>query len=67
MSMKQALEKYLNKDINVVMNGSGGAMPGTLIFVGDSWFIMDTRWSSKQWFDVTKVTSFWANEDKPSE
>jgi hypothetical protein len=53
------LQKYIGKDINVIMAGASGAIPGKLLEIGRFWFTMETRWSKNQWFDLTKVQSFY--------
>jgi hypothetical protein len=73
MHIGQELVKYINKDIHFVMEPGAGASSGKLISVQYNTdftfgcFIVDTRWSCKQCFNLTKLQSFWADEDKPTE
>lgn len=64
MSIQVELSKFINRQINVVMTGSGGAIPGKLIEVNSAWFIMETRWSDEHYFDISKINSFWAEKEK---
>ncbi len=61
------LEKYKDKDINIIMVGSGGATPGKLVAVTDQGFTMETRWSNKHHFNLAQLQSFWCVDDKPAE
>ena len=63
------LNEYLNKDINIIMRSSGGAIPGTLINIDTNYnyFTMSTCWSSCQYFKLSDLQSFWCSDDKPTE
>jgi ferredoxin-fold anticodon binding domain-containing protein len=63
--MKSILAAYIGKQINVVHGNSGNAVAsGTLVAVADDYFVMETRWSDKQYFDLSKLSSFWCPDDK---
>lgn len=63
-NIRFALEDYLDKNINVIMIGSGGAQPGKLLSVDNGWFVMETRWSNRHYFDTNHVSSFWVDENQ---
>jgi hypothetical protein len=63
MSIKEALEPFIGKDINVMMTGANGPMPGKLIDVVNDWFIMKTKWADAHYFDMTKTVSFWVDKE----
>ena len=62
--MKEVLENYIGKNINVIMTGGSGATFGKLTKVNNHNFVMETRWATKHYFDISKVESVWAEEDK---
>jgi hypothetical protein len=64
MSLKFNLEMCNGKEINIIMDGSGSALHGELVAVDICYFIMKTRWSDRQIFDMQKLQSFWCTEDK---
>lgn len=62
--MKELLGKYINKNINICTEGSLGSMPGKLLSVYDTYFIMETRWSKLHFYNINKLINFWCDEDK---
>ena len=62
MSMKEALELFVDKKIDVLMTGQTQAQCGTLTEVCIDWFVMQTN-NSKQYFDITKTVTFWEHKE----
>ena len=60
------LTQYLDKNICIILKGSSGAMAGKLLSIDafEDYLVMDTRWSSKQYFSMSDIQSFWSSEDK---
>lgn len=66
--MKDIMSTYIGKQINVVHGNGGNAVAsGKLVGVTNEYFVMETRWSDKQYFDLSKLSSFWCPDDKKSQ
>ena len=63
MSMREALETFEGRTIHVQVTGAPSAMMGLLISVANDWFIMTTVNSEMQYFDMTKLITFWPAKD----
>jgi len=67
MFNKEMFISKKGKVVNVIMTGTGGAVPGMVVDCSDRFLTLSTRWSSQQHFALEQVQSFWCNDDKPSE
>lgn len=54
---------YIGKQINIICEGSSVAS-GKLLIIENDYFVMETRWSDKQYFLMDKLSSFWCPDDK---
>jgi hypothetical protein len=63
MSMREALAPCVGKNITIIMSGINIAMTGTLLAVSDGWFVLNTKNSPSQYFDMSKMCSFWVQDD----
>ena len=52
------------KNINVLTDNSGMALPGKVVDCTDRYLTLSTRWSSKQRIVLGKIMSFWCDDDK---
>ena len=63
MSMREALDQYEGQIIHVQMTGFPSAMQGLLNSVANDWFIMATVNSEMQFFDMSKLITFWPHKE----
>lgn len=63
MAVKEALQQFVGKQLTVVMSGLNTTMTGMLVSVNDGWFVMETRVSKQHHFDMSKLNSFYPDEE----
>lgn len=61
--MSEVLEKYIDKEINIVMNGSNSVTCGKLLYVGDDFFVIKTLVSNKHYCSLDELSNFYCSED----
>jgi hypothetical protein len=61
-TMSNMLANKIGEKLHVTVTGAQGPVVGKLVSVEDNYFVLETHWSKHQYFDLTKLVTFWAEE-----